>query len=48
MQGSPELTAEARAELVQALALKPELVPARITWRSSIWTSAALERRKSH
>ena len=30
MQGSPELTAEARAELVQALALKPELVPARI------------------
>jgi tetratricopeptide (TPR) repeat protein len=30
MQGSPELTAEARAELVQALAIKPELVPARV------------------
>ena len=30
MQGSPELTAEARAELVQALALKPELLPARV------------------
>jgi tetratricopeptide (TPR) repeat protein len=30
VQGSPELTAEARAELVQAIALKPDLVPARI------------------
>jgi tetratricopeptide (TPR) repeat protein len=30
MQGSPELTGEARAELVQALALKPELLPARV------------------
>lgn len=30
MEGSPELTGEARAELVQALAIKPELVPARV------------------
>ncbi|MEN3339085.1 MAG: hypothetical protein V7647_2761 [Acidobacteriota bacterium] len=30
MRGSPELTGEARAELVQALAIKPELVPARV------------------
>jgi tetratricopeptide (TPR) repeat protein len=30
MQGVPELTGEARAELVQALALKPALVPARV------------------
>jgi tetratricopeptide (TPR) repeat protein len=30
MQGSPELTGETKAELVQAIDLKPDLVPARV------------------